>query len=301
MTLRHFRIFQAVCRTQSVTRGAEQLNIAQPAVSLAIKELERFYQVKLFERMNRKIYLTEPGRKLLQYVDTVLSQVEESIRVIRDSKPDEKCRFGVNVTIAEGYLPLLLQQLQKEIPQLELQVMVGNSSQIEQHLLQNEIDFAVIDQIRASAGVYAIPLAKELMVAVCHPDYPLPNTLPLEGLTGEKLLLREKSSGARKCIDRIFQAKGIEVAPTIESTSFQSLITCAESGLGVAFIPEKLVQPKFQANLLKKLAIEGIKLERHYFMVCHPNKYLTPRFKSAIKFIQDFFATILAKNEHCLL
>ena len=66
MTLRHFRIFQAVCKTGSITRGAEQLNIAQPAVSLAIKkELEQFYQVQLFERMNRKIYLTEPGRKLI--------------------------------------------------------------------------------------------------------------------------------------------------------------------------------------------------------------------------------------------
>lgn len=62
MTLRHLEIFSAVCAQESFTRAAEQLNMAQPAVSLAIRELEVFYNVRLFERMNRRVYLTEAGR-----------------------------------------------------------------------------------------------------------------------------------------------------------------------------------------------------------------------------------------------
>ena len=85
MTLRHLEIFSAVCAQESFTRAAEQLNMAQPAVSLAIRELEVFYNVRLFERMNRRVYLTEAGRTLRQYADTVLSQFQESVEVLRES------------------------------------------------------------------------------------------------------------------------------------------------------------------------------------------------------------------------
>lgn len=77
MTLRHLTIFRAVCQTESITLAAEHLNMTQPAVSLAVRELEDFYGVQLFERMNRRIYITEAGRTLLQYADTILSQYAE--------------------------------------------------------------------------------------------------------------------------------------------------------------------------------------------------------------------------------
>ena len=85
MTLRHLEIFRAVCARESITLAAEHLNMTQPAVSLAVKELEAFYGVQLLERMNRRIYITDAGRSLLQYADAVLSQFEESVRVLRDS------------------------------------------------------------------------------------------------------------------------------------------------------------------------------------------------------------------------
>ena len=98
MTLRHLEIFSAVCAQESFTRAAEQLNMAQPAVSLAIRELEVFYNVRLFERMNRRVYLTEAGRTLRQYADTVLSQFQESVEVLplrrpRDAGRDPPCGY----------------------------------------------------------------------------------------------------------------------------------------------------------------------------------------------------------------
>ena len=80
MTLRHLEVFRAVCARESITLAAEHLNMTQPAVSLAVKELEAFYGVQLLERMNRRIYITDAGRSLLQYADAVLTQFEESVR-----------------------------------------------------------------------------------------------------------------------------------------------------------------------------------------------------------------------------
>lgn len=90
MTLRHLTIFRAVCQTESITLAAEHLNMTQPAVSLAVRELEDFYGVQLFERMNRRIYITEAGRTLLQYADTILSQYAESVQVLQEARAPGK-------------------------------------------------------------------------------------------------------------------------------------------------------------------------------------------------------------------
>lgn len=75
MTLRHLEVFRAVCARESITLAAEHLNMTQPAVSLAVKELEAFYGVQLLERMNRRIYITDAGRRLLQHADAVTHSV----------------------------------------------------------------------------------------------------------------------------------------------------------------------------------------------------------------------------------
>ena len=80
MTLRHFHIFSTVCKKESITKAAEELNMAQPAVSFAIRELESYYGTKLFERMNRRLYITDAGKQLLVYADSVLAQCKEAKR-----------------------------------------------------------------------------------------------------------------------------------------------------------------------------------------------------------------------------
>lgn len=84
MTLRHFHIFSTVCKKESITKAAEELNMAQPAVSFAIRELESYYGTKLFERMNRRLYITDAGKQLLVYADSVLAQCNEAKDVLSD-------------------------------------------------------------------------------------------------------------------------------------------------------------------------------------------------------------------------
>ena len=104
MTLKHLRIFVEVCRMDSITKAAENLNMAQPAVSNAIRELESFYQVKLFERMNRKIYITSAGKYLCESADAILSQFDESKDVLLDIASSTKIRIGSNVSFGGYYL-----------------------------------------------------------------------------------------------------------------------------------------------------------------------------------------------------
>ena len=171
MTLRHLEIFRAVCARESVTQAAEALNMTQPAVSMAVKELEAFYGVRLFERMNRRLYITEAGRSLLQYADTVLTQFQESVQVLRQGGARGRCRFGMTVTIGETWLPAILTRLKEELPELDVEAFIQNSRRTEEMVLRNEIDFALVDNVSsASRSQRVTPLLRETMAAVCAPD-----------------------------------------------------------------------------------------------------------------------------------
>lgn len=288
MTLRHLEIFTAVCSQESITLAAEKLNMAQPAVSLAIKELEAFYQVKLFERMNRRIYITEAGRTLLQYADTILAQFQESVRVLRESGSSGRCRFGVQVTLGEARLPDILCRLARQLPQVTVQAHVCNSRETERMILQNELDFAVVDNITVSPGYVVTHLCREAMTAVCSPDY-LPGracVTPAE-LAAEKLLLRERGSGTRNSVDALFQAAGCSVVPVLESTSTATLLACAEAGLGITILPRSLAEPSVRAGRLRELPLAGGTFERDYFLVYHRSKYLTPSMRQVIDVIRE--------------
>ena len=289
MTLRHLEIFRAVCARESITLAAEHLNMTQPAVSLAVKELEAFYGVQLLERMNRRIYITDAGRSLLQYADAVLSPCEESVRVLRDSGTHSHCSFGMTVTIGESRLPSILSRLARELPQISVQAFVQNSRRTEQMIQRNEIDFALVNNITAVSPSHVVDfLGQEEMAAVCAPAYLAGQTsLSLEALAQQPLLLREPGSGTRNSVDAILQTVGRKAAPLVESISTASLVSCAASGQGIAILPRSQVRQALAEGRLRELEINGPTFSQQYFLVYHRNKYLTDGMKRVIEVIRE--------------
>ena len=292
MTLRHLEIFRAVCARESVTQAAEALNMTQPAVSMAVKELEAFYGVRLFERMNRRLYITEAGRSLLQYADTVLTQFQESVQVLRQGGVRGRCRFGMTVTIGETWLPAILTRLEGELPQLDAEAFIQNSRRTEEMVLQNEIDFALVDNVSAaSRSQHVTPLLRETMAAVCAPDlFPGRREMTLAELAEQRLLLRESGSGTRSSVDAVFQAAGLKAVPAVEGISASALLACAAAGAGITILPRSQIEAALQAGTVRELTVTDAVFQRTYFLVCHRNKYLTEGMKQAIAIVREVIA-----------
>lgn len=287
MTLRHLTIFRAVCRTESITLAAEQLNMTQPAVSLAIRELESFYGTLLFERMNRRIYITEAGRTLLQYADTILSQFQESVQVLQETRHMGSCRFGVHVTFGETSLPAILQCLSAQLPHVTVRAFVVNSRKNEEMLLRNELDFAVVDNVTLSDGLVSTPLCREPMAVVCRPDYWAEAQITLAELAGERLLLREEGSGTRDSINGVFRAGGLSASAFLDSSSTSALLTCAKSGLGITILPRSLIADPLRDRTLKELTVTDGSFFRRYYLAHHKSKYLTDSVRQVIQVVRD--------------
>ena len=105
MTLRHLRIFTAVCETGSMTAASERLFIAQPSISLAISEMEEYYGVKLFDRISRKLYLTDSGRRALQYARHIIDLMDEMEQGMKNADTVGRRRVGTSITIGSYLLP----------------------------------------------------------------------------------------------------------------------------------------------------------------------------------------------------
>ena len=132
MTLRHFRIFLAVCEQLNMTEAARQLHISQPSVTQAIHEMEDHYGILLFERLGRHIYLTAAGENLKQYAYQILSlcqQAEDSLTAMQHSLP---IRLGASITIGDIFLVELLTYCRRTRPDWSILSAIHNTEELEQ-------------------------------------------------------------------------------------------------------------------------------------------------------------------------
>ena len=173
MTLRHMKILVEVYRQNSVTKAAQALHLSQPSVSLALRELEDYYGVTLFERVGRRISPTECGREFYGYAVHVVSLMDELETRMRNWDAIGTVRIGATVTIGTYLLPELVRRYQAEFPALHVDVQVRRASQVEQLVLDNRIDLGLIETQPEHEELVAVPFSRDELQAIVPPSSPL--------------------------------------------------------------------------------------------------------------------------------
>ena len=282
MTRKHFTIFVEVCRFLNFSQAAEALNTTQPAVSLAVKELESHYGVALFERMNRRVYLTPAGEALLATAQDVLRGFQEAEETLGQGRP-LALRVGANVSFGEAGLAQVLGRFRQEHPQVRLRALVANSDKIQSLLAENQLDVGIVDGLGVSERLRAQPLYPEDRVLAAAPGrFPAPATG--EELAALPLLLREPGSGLRSSVDRVFSQQGLAPQPLLESTSTAALAQAAKAGLGVAILPEALAQ---RESGLQVGTVPEVRFFRQFACALHRQKAPSPALEAFLALLRD--------------
>ena len=282
MTRKHFTIFVEVCRFLNFSQAAEALNTTQPAVSLAVKELESHYGVALFERMNRRVYLTPAGEALLATAQDVLRGFQEAEETLGQGRP-LALRVGANVSFGEAGLAQVLGRFRQEHPQVRLRALVANSDKIQSLLAENQLDVGIVDGLGVSERLRAQPLYQEDLVLAAAPGrFPAPATV--EELAALPLLLREPGSGLRSSVDRVFSQQGLAPQPLLESTSSAALAQAAKAGLGVAILPEALAQ---RESGLQVGTVPEVRFFRQFACALHRQKAPSPALEAFLALLRD--------------
>lgn len=289
MTLRHFKIFAAVCDTMNMTSAAKALFMSQSAVSQAIAELEIHYDVKLFERLSRKLYLTQAGKKLLSYARHIIrmnAEVETNMKALHESG---LIRIGASVTVGAYVLPKLVSRFQVINPKTDIRVFEDNTAEIESLLLNDEIDIGIVEGETTSPDILKYPFMDDELVLICgagHRLAKLPSVEPHE-LEQEKFIIREKGSGTRKTFEDMMAVNGLTWNATWVCNNADSIKMAVAQGLGVSFISRLSVKNEVTSGLLIEKSIKNMEFKRQFKIIYHKHKYLTQSMKSLINICLD--------------
>ncbi|GAB2969554.1 LysR family transcriptional regulator [Hymenobacter coalescens] len=266
------RVFQAVARHLSFTKAAQELCITQPAVTRHIRELERGYEQRLFERRGNRVSLTEAGQLLLRYAEQVHElhhHLAEQLHTLHDTTAG-RLRLGASSTLAQYVIPPILPGFQARYPRVELTVLIGNSEQVADALLTSQIDLGLVEgQVKNRDLHYEFLLDDELVAvrrAVPGGAPPLPQ--PLAEVLRHPLVLRERGSGTLEVLEFGLRAHGVklaqcQVAIYLDNTEgIKSYLEAAPECIG--FVSVQGVAKELAGGHLEVVPIEGLRLQRHF-------------------------------------
>ncbi len=278
MTIRHLNIFLAVCDSGGITAASKRLFISQPSVSAAISDIETEYGVRLFDRISRKLYLTETGRQLLEQARYLVNRFDAMESGLRGMGEHGILRVGASITIGNRFLPDFVKRFGANHTAIRVQAAINSSEQLERMLLDNELDLALIEGVPHHKKIVSRVFMKDELVVVCAPYHPLADggRITLDQIAASDLILREKGSGTRELFDLTMALHGIQPEPLWESVSTQAIVRAVHAGLGLSVLPYLLVSEELEAHTLVLLQIEDVGFQRNYHIIHHADKYITP-------------------------
>lgn len=278
MTIRHLKIFLAVCDGGcNTTRAAEALTMAQPAVSLALKELEQYYGVVLFDRVGRHLQITAAGKRLWEYASHITSLFDDMEKGMRDWDTFGLLRVGASITIGSQFLPNYVKAFYARHPGTEIRAVIEPSDRLEAQILSSDLDLALMEGVSHSPSLESEEYMGDHLVVICpaRGRFVQGQTLTQEEFRSQKFLLREPGSGTRETFQRVMEEAGLSVEPIWEAMSTTALVNAVINGLGITVLPHRMVLGPLSKGLVVSVRVEGLEFRRKYYIVRHRAKYLT--------------------------
>lgn len=275
MTLRHLNIFIAVCECGSVTKAAEYLHMAQPAISTAIAEMEKYYDVVLFERINQRLHITDTGRELLLKARAVVSSFADFEERAYEGRDDPSVRIGSTLTIGKTVIPQILGRLRREHPEIQPYIKICKAAAVEDALLSGEIDFGLIEGEISSPHLFRVSFGSDRLIVVAGVDFPIAASVSVTELSKYPLLVREPGSASRDLLEHTLTERRLPFRPLMESQSNEAILAAVRENAGIAALPYSLVQRDLASGALREISVDGISFERDFHLVRHKNKRFT--------------------------
>ncbi len=300
-TVRQLQIFSVAASHLSFARAAEKLHLTHAAISLQIKQLEDVCGTQLFDRIGKKVFLTEAGDILLDHARQILQSLKDADESLMALKGLKGGRVTIAVTsTAEYFAPGLLAEFRKAQADVRVRLLVDNREEVSRMLISNEVDLAIMGRPPADMEAEATTFAPHPFVIVAGADHPLVGrtALTLDDIAQETMIVREAGSGTRLAMEGFFREHSIEPNIDMEMGSNDAIKQAVVAGLGISFISQHTLGLELSAGRLVVLPVEGMPVMRRWFLVRHKSKRLTPALGAFWDFVLEFAPDYLKRLEH---
>ena len=271
VTLRQLRTFKTVADLTSFSLAAQRLNLSQPSVSYQVKELEETLGLPLLDRLGKRVKLTEAGTVLYAYARRMLDVLDEATVAIEELRGIKRgtLRVGASTTVGIYLLPAALGAFKKLHPGLVISLEIGTRERVQEQVLRNELDLAVVGPALKDPELAIIPFLSDELVVVAPAGHALAGKrgLTLKDLAGQPFIMREASSGSRWSLEKAARKAGAKLSVAMELGSNGAIKHAVESGLGLAVISRYATALEFSSGRLVELNVRGFPIQRDWHIV----------------------------------
>lgn len=273
------RVFVTVAEQSHFSRAAELLNLSQPGVSMHIRNLENEFGAQLLNRSPKHVKLTEEGEILYRQAKQILALYEDAKQEIRllHEIVTGSIHIGASFTIGEYILPRPLAEFAAAYPEVELQVMIGNTEEVTRGVRLSQLDLGLVEgEVPDQSDLQVTPYMKDEMIVVAAPEHPLSSLRRAEwsDLQDRVWVLRESGSGTRAFSDRFLQEHDLSMRHSYVFNSSQGVKEAVAAGLGIALLSRWVVRKELAAGELLEIETNGAPLQRNFSLI--RNKQASP-------------------------
>lgn len=279
MELRQLEYFLAVARSGQFTRAARTTHVSQPALSIQVRNLEAEIGAPLFDRVGRKIHLTEAGEILQHHALRILKEVEEARSRLDDMRGLEGGLLTIGcVPSANAYLlPDLVSEFRRLHPGIELRLCARRSGEVLGGVLEGRFNLGIEYFPCEHREVEGKLLLEERHVLAVPPDHPFHRRrrIEFESLAGTPLVLLPAEYRIRQCVDDAARQVGIELMVSVEVDTIAELHALAGKGMGLTFLPQRYVDDLERRGLVKVVEVTRPSVLLSVGVLYHRGRYLS--------------------------
>lgn len=292
MELRNINTFLKVAGTQNFSKAAEQLGYSQSAVTVQIRQLENELQTQLFERIGKRVYLTEKGQEFVSYANEIMRVTDNAKNFAKQEKVLEgTLRIGGVESICTALLPDLLLNFYKICPNVQIIIKSGTTDELMEMAKSNEIDFiyTLDKKILGKEWIRAV-ITEEKIVFVTLTDTinTSSNKISIKRLIEKPFILTEQGAAYQYELERLLSEKDLEIKPILEIGNTETIINLLKRGVGVSFLPKFTVQKELERNVLSEVQTNLPHVKMYGQLLYHKNKWVTKQMKNFIELVESF-------------
>lgn len=279
MTLEQLRLFVAVAEREHMTRAAEALCLTQSAVSHAITTLEQEFGLRFFDRVGRRIALTDTGRLFLPEARAVLARAEAARQRMMDltSLETGMLHLWASQTVASYWLPARINRFHARHPAIGLALTISNTEEICRHLSDDALSFGLIEGEASAPGLETRRIARDRLLLVVAPSHPWATRPPLpRDLSGSPWILRERGSGTRASFEKALRTWGTDpdrLDVIMELTSNEAVANAVATGHAATVLSASVVAGPIESGILHHV---GIAFPERSFSLVRNARSLSP-------------------------
>jgi len=294
MADRRLQVFFTVAKLLSFTKAAESLHMTQPAVTFQVRQLEEYFNTRLFDRTHNRISLTEAGANVYEYAEKIFELYSEMDSMVKEMTGDigGSVTIGASTTIAEYMLPSLLGDFRVKYPDVLIHLKVSNTEGVVSMVENNVIDLGVVEAPVGNKNLVVEPCRRDKLVAIVPNKHPLAkkSSVTLSELLAYPFICREEGSGTREVIeDYVCHAEGCKngLNVAMELGSPEAVKGAVEANMGISIVSEATVAKERKLETLKILDLDP-PMERPFSFVHQKQKFRVRVMDELLQFARGY-------------